>query len=124
MACERVSSFCLQSSPVGRLNSCWTADNLLTIARVLGDIYYLPPMGCVSSKQKAIFVDQSGQEIAVPRRPTWQERNPGRKIRSQGQKSKGPPSPVVHEPAPWVKGHALLKEKDGELVIVEEQLPQ
>ena len=81
-------------------------------------------MGCVSSKQKAIFLDQNGQEIAVSRRPTWQERNPGRKIRNQGQKLPGPPSPVVNEPAPWVKGHSVLREKDGQLVLVEGEQPQ
>ena len=75
-------------------------------------------MGCVYSKQKAIFLDQNGQEKVVPRRPSWSERRPGKKERSS-KNSGGPPSPVVDDPAPWVKGHAVLTEKDGRLEVIQ-----
>jgi hypothetical protein len=76
-------------------------------------------MGCTSSKQRELFLDQNGQEISVPKRPTWNERRPDRKIREHRKKSAGPPSPIVHEPAPWVKGHAMLIEEKGQLVVCE-----
>ncbi|KAI0347697.1 hypothetical protein BDW22DRAFT_1349744 [Trametopsis cervina] len=71
-------------------------------------------MGCASSKQHEIFLDQNGQAIAVSKRPQWNEKRVGRKGRPHTQKPHGPPSPVVTDPAPWVaKTRPVLSEVEG-----------
>lgn len=105
---------CVPLSPFSSVSALHSWRDKSTLTPSDADI-----MGCVSSKQKELFLDQNGQEIAVPKRATWRERKPVKKERPATRKARGPPSPVVENPAPWLNGHALLMEKDGRLTPVE-----
>ncbi|KAI0801147.1 hypothetical protein C8Q74DRAFT_1240520 [Fomes fomentarius] len=67
-------------------------------------------MGCIPSKNQALEADSS-TGLRTRAKPTKEKK----------QKPRGPPSPIVGEDAaPWVaRGHRLLSEKDGQLIITE-----
>ncbi len=67
-------------------------------------------MGCIPSKNQALEADSS-TGLRPRAKPTKEKK----------QKPRGPPSPIVGEDAaPWVaRGHRLLSEKDGQLIITE-----
>ncbi|KAI0066504.1 hypothetical protein BV25DRAFT_1820468 [Artomyces pyxidatus] len=70
-------------------------------------------MGCIPSKQKAL---QQFDDGTAPQLPS--------KKPKKTKKNRGPPSPVVEgEPAPWVRGHAVLvlneDAQGGEVFVME-----
>ena len=72
-------------------------------------------MGCIPSKHTAAQLEDGASNASQP-----SPRRLARKWKdSHDQRRRGPPSPVVEEDAPpWMRPHALLTEKDGQMVII------
>ncbi len=76
-------------------------------------------MGCIPSKHQVLEEDGRDRVAPVSKLQAWKTGRKHRKEFSRAKKARGPPSPVIEgEAAPWVKGHAVLTEKDGQLVVV------
>ena len=70
-------------------------------------------MGCIPSKQKVLDGDSSASTAPLAKI------KPPKEKKAKKQK-KGLESPVVGEDAaPWIKGHRVLTETDGAIVISE-----
>ncbi|KAI0784999.1 hypothetical protein C8Q75DRAFT_777071 [Abortiporus biennis] len=69
-------------------------------------------MGCIPSKH-SVAEDDSASSCFGKKSRSQQQQNPKSSRRC-------PPSPeIVGEPAPWVKGHAVLTQKEGHIIITE-----
>lgn len=78
----------------------------------------LEAMGCIPSKQAVLEAD--GLSAPPSKLQAWKARRAQKKERARARKARYPPSPVIPEDAPpWVTArHAVLTEKDGQLVVL------
>ena len=73
-------------------------------------------MGCIPSKQSVLEADGMHSSKAQ----SWKEKRARRKERTRAKRDRALASPVVEGDAPpWVSGHAVLTQKNGEYRIME-----
>lgn len=73
-------------------------------------------MGCIPSKHAVLEMEGVHSTGCA----AWKSRRAQRKERSRAKKARELESPVTSEGAPpWVGGHALFTEKNGQYMVVE-----
>lgn len=77
-------------------------------------------MGCIPSKQNVLEGDASTLSATPVVGTKSQKEKKGMAKRKEKKLKRGLESPVLDDnAAPWVKGHRVLSEKDGEILITD-----